>query len=102
MQDPDLLLSLSFPLGSLGCSLSFPSGVAHGRGEEHDMGRLGLGVPEDVLAGARKAALVRPPPERESIPSGSPPGESARISLGIPRSVMDKCWLGLLPGESIL
>lgn len=79
------------------------------------MGRLGLGVPEDVQAGARKTALVRPPPSPdkvtgrarekpldESIPCGTPSGESARISLGIPRSVMDSCRLGLLPGESIL
>lgn len=59
----DLLLSLSFStLASLCCSVSFPSGVAHDRGEEHDMGRLGLGVPEDALAGARKTALVRAPP----------------------------------------
>lgn len=78
------------------------------------MGRLGLGVP-DVLAGRRKTALVRPPPSPdkvtgracekpadESVPSGTPSGESARISLGIPRSVMDNCWLGLLAGESIL
>lgn len=79
------------------------------------MGRLGLGVPEDALAGARKTALARPPPSPDkvtgracekpvdaSIPSASPSGESARISLGIPRSVTDNCWLGLLPGESTL
>lgn len=79
------------------------------------MGRLGLGVPEAVLAGAKKTALVRPPPSPDkvtgtacekpldkSIPSGTPLGESVRIPLGIPRSVMNICWLGLLPGESIL
>lgn len=75
------------------------------------MGRLGLGVPEEVLA--RKTALVRPPPDKvtgtacekapgESIPSGTASGESARISFGIPRSAADNCWLGLQPGESIL
>lgn len=79
------------------------------------MGRLGLGVPEAVFAGAKKTALVRPPPSPDkvtgtacekpldkSIPSGTPFGESVRIPLGIPRSVMNMCWLGLLPGESIL
>lgn len=79
------------------------------------MGRLGLGVPEDVLAGARKTALLRPPPSAdkvtgtarekpldESVPSGLPSGEPARISMGIPRSVMEKAWLGLPAGESSL
>lgn len=79
------------------------------------MGRLGLGVPEAVVAGAKKTALVRPPPSPDkvtgtacekpldkSIPSGTPFGESVRIPVGILRSVMNMCWLGLQPGESIL
>lgn len=113
----DLLLSRSFVStpGCLCCSVSFPSGVAHDRGEEHDTGRLGLGVPEDALAGARKTAPGSPLPSPdnvtgracgkpvgESVPSGTPSGESARISLGTPPSVMDNGWLGLLPGEPVL
>lgn len=117
MQVVELLLSLFFvsTLGSLCCPASFPSGVAHDRGEEHDMGRLGLGVPEDVLAGARKTAAVSPTPSPKNvtgtacekpldgnIPSGTLSAGSARISLGIPRSVVDNCRRGLLPGESTL
>lgn len=41
------------------CSFSVLQGVPHCRGEEDDMGRLGLGVPEAVLAGAKKTVLVR-------------------------------------------
>lgn len=41
------------------CSFSVLQGVPHCRGEDDDMGRLGLGVPEAVLAGARKTALER-------------------------------------------
>lgn len=90
------------------CSFSLLQGVPHCRGEEDDMGRLGLGVPEAVLAGARKTALVRPhcSPAKltDEKPFGIvfriPFGASVRIPLGIPLSGMYICWFGLLLGES--
>lgn len=81
------------------------------------MGRLGLGVPEAVLAEARKTALVRsqcspakltdtafekPFGALLRIPSGTPFGASLRTPLGIPLSEMYTCWFGLLLGESSL
>lgn len=80
------------------------------------MGRLGLGVPEAVLARARKTVLVRPScsPAKLTdagfkkpfgtvlrIPS-TPFGVSLRIPLGIPLSRMNICWFGLLLGDSSL
>lgn len=93
------------------CSFSVLQGVPHCRGEEDDMGRLGLGVPDAVLAGARKTALVRPQcsPAKLTdaafenvprIPFKAPFCESLRIPLGIPLSGMYICWFGLLLGES--
>ena len=79
------------------------------------MGRLGLGVPEAVLAGAKKTVLVRPhcSPAKLTdagfvnplgtafrVPVGTLFGVSQRISLGIPPSWMYSCRLGLLLGES--
>ncbi len=75
------------------------------------MGRLGLGVPEAVLAGARKTALVRPHCSPAKLtdaafekPFGTvvriPFGASLRIPSGIPLSGMYICWFGLLLGES--
>lgn len=83
------------------------------------MGRLGLGVPEAVLAGAKKtvvvvvvvrphcspakltdAAFVNPFGTAFRIPLGTLFGASLRIPLGIPLSWMYSCWFGLLLGES--
>lgn len=81
------------------------------------MGRLGLGVPEAVLAGARKTVLVRPQcsPAKLTdtafekpfgtvlrIPSETPFSASLRIPLGIPLFGMYISWFGLLLGESSL
>lgn len=62
------------------------------------MGRLGLGVPEAVLAGARKTALVRPHASPAKLtdaafekPFRTPFGASLRIPLGIPLSGMYIC-----------
>lgn len=75
------------------------------------MGRLGLGVPEAVLAGARKTVLVRLHCSPAKLTDAAfekpfetalriPFGTSLRIPLGIPLSCMYICWLGLLLGES--
>lgn len=93
------------------CSFSVLQGVPDCRGEEDDMGRLGLGVPEAVLAGARKMAFVRPhcsPAKLTETAFEKPLGAAfrtpfwtqLRISLGIPRSWMYICGFGLLLGES--
>lgn len=74
------------------------------------MGRLGLGVPEAVLAGARKTALVRPQCSPTRLTDAAFErllgatfifsfGVSLRIPLGIPLSEMYMCWFGLLLGE---
>lgn len=117
-----LLLNLSFiSISTLSscccCSVSVLQGVPHCRGEDDDMGRLGLGVPEAVLAEARKTALVRsqcspakltdtafekPFGALLRIPSGTPFGASLRTPLGIPLSETYICWFGLLLGESSL
>lgn len=75
------------------------------------MGRLGLGVPEAVLAGVRKTALVRPHCSPAELTDTAfeelfgtvfriPFEVSLRIPLGIPLSGMYICWFGLLLGES--
>lgn len=79
------------------------------------MGRLGLGVPEAVLAEVRKTALARPhcSPANPTDAAfdrpfgialrttfGIPFGASLKIPLGIPLSGMYICWFGLLLGES--
>lgn len=118
-QSLGLFLNLSFISISTFCCCSFSvfQGVPHCRGEEDDMGRLGLGVPEAVLAGARKTVVVRPQcsPAKLTdtafekpfgavlrIPSETPFSASLRIPLGIPLFGMYICWFGLLLGESSL
>lgn len=108
-----LLLKFSFSstLSSFLCSFSLLHRVPHCRGEDDDMGRLGLGLSEAMLAEARRTVLVRQQCSPANItdtafekPFGmrTPSEASLRIPLGIPLSETYSCWLGLLPGESIL
>lgn len=85
------------------CSVSVLQGVPHCRGEEDDMGRLGLGVPEAVPAAAKSTVLVRPhcsPAKLTEAAFRIPFGTLLRIPLGIPLSWMYSCWFGLLLGDS--
>lgn len=74
------------------------------------MGRLGLGVPEALLAGPGKAALERhcspakltgTALEKPLVaPLRIPFWASLRTPVGTPLSGVYICWVGLLPGES--
>lgn len=97
------------------CSLSALQGVPHCTSEDDGMGKLGLGVPEAVLAEAMKAVLVRlhcSPAKLTvaafvnafgtvfNVPFGTVFGATVWIPLGIAPSWMYSCWFGLQLGES--
>lgn len=78
------------------------------------MGKVGLGVPEAVLAGSKNTVLLNPHCSAAKLtdeafvntfglayrfPFGFLLGPSLRIPLGIPPSWMYSCWFGLLQGE---
>lgn len=78
------------------------------------MGKLGLGVPEAVLAGSKNTVLPRlhcSPAKLIDVAFANASGTAFRVSfesllgpslripVGIPLSWMYSCWFGLLPGE---